>query len=85
MLQYVKDTTKDNSSFRELLEILSHQTKIECLENLAVLKELAQRYIDSYIIAHLFTEYNRIAFVRLMTLLSKEGITNNVRNMLMGL
>lgn len=77
--------TKDNRSFRELLEILSRQTKIECLENLEVLKELAKGYKDSYITAHLLVEYNRIAFVRLMTLLNKEGIENNIRNMLMGI
>ena len=77
--------TKDNRSFRELLEILSQQTKIECLENLAVLKELAKGYKDSYITAHLLAEYNRIAFVRLMALLNMEGIENNIRNMLMGL
>lgn len=76
--------TKDNRSFRELLEILSQQTKIECLENLEVLKELAKGYKDSYITAHLLAEYNRIAFVRLMALLNKEGIENNVRNMLLG-
>lgn len=72
-------------NFRELLEILSQQTKIECLENLKVLKELAKGYKDSYIVAHLLVEYNRIAFVRLMALLNKEGITNNVRNILIGL
>ena len=77
--------TKDNRSFRELLEILSQKPKIECLENLEVLKELAKGYKDSYITAHLLAEYNRIAFVRLMTLLNKEGIENNIRNMLMGL
>ena len=33
-------------NFRELLEILSQQTKIECLENLKVLKELAKGYKD---------------------------------------
>lgn len=68
-----------------LLEILSQQTKIECLENLEVLKELANGYKDSYITAHLLAEYNRIAFVRLMILLNKEGIENNIRNMLIGL
>lgn len=77
--------TKDNRSLRELLEILSQQTKIECLENLEVLKELAKGYKDSYITAHLLTEYNRIAFVRLMTLLNMEGIENSIRNVLMGL
>lgn len=77
--------TKDNRSFRELLEILSQQTKIECLENIEVLKELAKGYKDSYITAHLLVEYNRIAFVRLMTLLNMEGIENNIRNMLTGL
>ncbi len=68
-----------------LLEILSQQTKIECLENLEALKELAKGYKDSYITVHFLVEYNRIAFVRLMTLLNKEGIENNIRNMLMGL
>lgn len=58
--------TKDNRCFRELLEILSQQTKIEYLENLEVLKELVKGYKDSYITAHLLTEYNRISFVRLM-------------------
>lgn len=77
--------TKDNRSFRELLEILSQQTRIECLENLEVLKELAKGYKDSYITVHLLAEYNRIAFVRLMALLNREGIENNVRNMLMGI
>lgn len=77
--------TKDNKSLRELLEILSQQAKNECLENLAVLKEPAKGYKDSYIIAHLLVEYNRIAFVRLMTLLNKEGIENNIRNILMRL
>lgn len=77
--------TKDNRSFRELLEILSQQTKIECLENLAVLKELAKGYKDPYITAHLLAEYNRIAFVRLMTLLNMEEIENNISNMLMGI
>ena len=77
--------TKDNRCFRELLEILSQQTKIECLENLEVLKELAKGYKDSYIAVHLLAECNRITFVRLMTLLNKEGIENNIRNMLMGL
>lgn len=77
--------TKDNRSFRELLEILNQQTKIECLENLEILKELAKGYKDSYITAHLLAEYNRIAFARLMVLLNKEGIENNIRNMLMGL
>ena len=33
---------KNNRSFRELLEILSQQTKIECLENVGVLFELAK-------------------------------------------
>lgn len=77
--------TKDNRSFRELLEILSQQMKIECLENLEVLKELAKGYKDSYITTHLLAEYNRIAFVRMMTLLNNEGIENNIRNVLMGL
>ena len=77
--------TKDNRSFRELLEILSQQTKIECLENLEILKELAEGYKDSYITAHLLAEYNRIVFVRLMTLLNKNGIENNIHNMLMGI
>ena len=77
--------TKDNRSFRELLEILSQQTKIECLENLEILKELAKGYKDSYITAHLLAEYNRIAFVRLTALLNKEGIENSIRDMLMGL
>ena len=77
--------TKGNRFFRELLEILNQQTKIECLENLEVLKELAKGYKDSYITVHLLAEYNRIAFVRLMTLLNKEGIENNVRNMLLGI
>ena len=72
-------------NFRELLEILSQQTKIECIENFKVLKELAKGYKDSYIATHLLAEYNRIAFVRLMALLNKEGIENNIRNMLMGL
>lgn len=36
--------TKDNRSFREFLEILSQQTKIECL----VLNELAKGYKDEY-------------------------------------
>ena len=48
--------TKDNRFFRELLEILSQQTKIECLENLEVLKELVKGYKDSYITAHLLAE-----------------------------
>ncbi|MBR2506979.1 MAG: hypothetical protein IKB70_08815 [Bacilli bacterium] len=39
--------TKDNRTSRELLEILNQQTKIECLENLEVLKELAKGYNDS--------------------------------------
>ena len=78
-------TNKDNRSLKELLEILSQQTKTECLENLGVLKELAKGYKDSYITAHLLAEYNRIAFVRLMALLNKEGIENNIRNMLMGI
>ena len=77
--------TKDNRSFRELLEILSQKPKIECLENIEVLKELANGYKDSYITAHLLVEYNRITFVRLMALLNKEGIENNIRNMLMGI
>lgn len=64
--------TKDNRLLRDLLEILSQQTKIECLENSEVLKELAKGYKDSYITTHLLTEYNRITFVRLMTLLNKE-------------
>jgi len=64
---------------------LSQQTKIECLENLEVLKEFAKGYKDSYITAHLLVEYNRIAFVSLMTLLNKEGIENNIHNMLMGI
>ncbi len=76
---------KDNRFFRELLEILSEQTKIECLKNLEVLKELAEGHKDSYITAHLLAEYNRIAFVGLITLLNKEAIENNIRNMLMGL
>ena len=41
--------TKDNRSFRELLEILSQQTKIECLENIGVLAELAKGYRDEFI------------------------------------
>ena len=61
------------------------KVKIECLENLEVLKELAKGYKDSYITAHLLAEYNRIAFVRLMALLNKEGIENNINNMLMGI
>ncbi len=77
--------TKDNRSFRELLEILSQQTKIECLENIGVLAELAKVYKESYITAHLLAEYNRVAFVRLMVLLNKEGIENSIRDMLMGL
>ena len=77
--------TKDNRSFRELLEILSQQTKIECLENVGVLSELAKEYKDEYITTHLLVEYNRMAFVRLMALLNKEEIENNIRNMLMGL
>ena len=77
--------TKDNRSFRELLEILSQQTKVECLENLEVLKELAKGFKAPYITDHLLSDYNRIAFVRLMTSLNKEGIENNIRNMLMGL
>lgn len=77
--------TKDNRFFRELLEILSQQTKIECLKNLEVLKELAKGYKDSYTTTHLLAEYNRIAFVRLMALLNKEEIENNIRNMLIGL
>ena len=75
--------TKDSRSFRELLGILSQKPKIECLENIEVLKELANGYKDSYITPHLLAEYTRIAFVRLMTLLNKEGIENNIRNMLM--
>lgn len=42
-------------------------------------------YKNSYITAHLLAEYNRIAFIRMMTLLNKERIDNNIRNMLMGL
>ena len=57
--------TKDNRSFRELLEILSQQIKIECLENSEVLKELAKGYKDEYITTHLLAEYNQIAFARL--------------------
>ena len=52
--------TKDNKSFRELLEILSQQTKIECLENFGVLNKLAKRYKDEYITTHLLTEYNQL-------------------------
>lgn len=77
--------TKDNRSFRELLEILSQQTKIECLENLEVLKELAKEYKDEYITTHILAEYNQIAFVRLEKVLNAAGIENNIRNMLMGL
>lgn len=77
--------TKGNRTFREPLEILSQQAKIECLENLEVLKELANGYKDSYTTAHLLVEYNRIAFVRLTTLLNKERIENDIRNILMGL
>jgi len=77
--------TKDNRSFRELLEILSQQTKIECLENVGVLSELAKGYKDEYITTHLLAEYNRITFVRLMALLKKEGIENNIQKMLLGL
>lgn len=77
--------TKDNRSFRELLEILSQQTKIECLENVGVLAELAKGYKDEYITTHLLTEYNRITFVRLEQVLNTAGIENNVRNMLLGL
>lgn len=77
--------TKDNRSFRELLEILSQQTKIECLENVGVLSELAKGYKDEYITTHLLAEYNRITFVRLMVLLKKEGIENNIQKMLLGL
>lgn len=40
---------------------------------------------DRYITAHLLAEYNRIAFVRLLTLLDKEWIENNIHNMLIGL
>ena len=68
-----------------LLKILSQQTKIECLENLAVLKELAKGYKDSYITAHHLAEYNRISFVRLKTILDNSGIDNNIHNMLLGL
>lgn len=77
--------TKDNRFFRELREILNQQTKIECLEYLEVLKELAKGYKDSYITAHLLAEYNRITFVRLMILLNKERIENSVCDMLMRL
>lgn len=77
--------TKDNRFFRELLEILGQQTKIECLENLEVLKELAKGYKDEYITTHLLVEYNRIAFVRLKTILDNEGIDNNIHNLLLGL
>lgn len=77
--------TKGNRSFRELLEILSQQTKIECLENLEVLKELAKGYKDSYITAHLLAEYNRIAFVKLEQVLNTAEIENNVHNMLLEL
>ena len=77
--------TKDNRSFRELLEILSQQTKIECIENYGVLSELAKGYKDEYITMHLLTEYNQITFVRLEKVLDTVGIENNVRNMLLGL
>ena len=77
--------TENHRSFRELLEILSQQTKIECLENLEVLKEFGKGYKDSYCTAHHLAEYNRIAFAGLMTLLNKEGIENSVRDMSMGL
>ena len=77
--------TKDNRFFRELLEILSQQTKIGCLENVGVLAELAKGYKDEYITTHLLTEYNRITFVRLEQVLNTAGIENNVRNMLIGL
>lgn len=77
--------TKDNRSFRELLEILSQQTKIECLENVGVLAELAKGYKDEYITTHLLTEYNRITFVRLKTILDNVGIDNNIHNMMLGL
>ena len=77
--------TKDNRSYRELLEISSQKPKIECLENIEILQELAKEYKDLYFTAHFLTEYNRIVFVKLMTLLKKEGIGNNIRNMLIGL
>lgn len=34
-----------------------------------------EMYKDSYITDHLLMEYNRISFVRLMTLLNKETLT----------
>lgn len=77
--------TKDNRSFRELLEILSQQTKIECLDNIEALNELAKAYKDEYITTHLLTEYNRITFVRLKTILDNLGIENNIHNLLLGL
>lgn len=77
--------TKDNRSFRELLEIISQQTKIECIENVGVLSELAKGYKDEYITTHLLTEYSRITFVRLKTVLDNMGIENNVQDMLLGL
>lgn len=77
--------TKDNRSFRELLEILSQKPKIECLENLGVLAEHAIGYKDSYITTHLLAEYNRITFVRLKTILDNAGIGNNINNLLLGL
>ena len=55
--------TKDNRSFREFLEMLSQQTKIECLEYMGVLSELDKGYKDEYITTHFLTEYNRITFV----------------------
>ena len=77
--------TKDNRSFRELLEILSQQTKIECIENVGVLSELAKWYKDEYITTHLLAEYNRITFVRLKTILDNLGIENNTHNLLLRL
>lgn len=50
-----------------------------------VLNELAKSHKDEYIITHLLAEYNRVSFVKLMILLNKGGIENNIRNMLTGI
>lgn len=43
-----------------------------------------EQWLDILLYYHPLAEYNRTIFVRLMILSNKEGIENNIRNMLMG-